>query len=273
MDLFNVQRLAECLQRLAAYSTQCSDAAKDDGGQVWVDSSIDDLRSIVKDLWQVCIDNGFNDAAEDVHETYKGINYDLNVAALVEITRRIESAVTRALRTFRVIAVQNDRVRYADNAGLFADLRAAFPSAIYDLTEAASCLSVECPTACVFHAMRAAEIGLRALARDRGIKVPKSRPLEFATWETIIRELEKAETEIMNYPQTAARESQFDFYHGAMMEFRAFKNKFRNPAMHSRDRFDRDEAHSALTHAVDFLRVLSTKIGERKRTPKIWRRP
>jgi len=87
-----------------------------------------------------------------------------------------------------------------------------------------------------------------------------------------MQKLDEAESDIIKYPATLAREAQLSFYHGAMMEFRAFKNKFRNPVMHSRARYDRDEANSALTHVASFLRALSGRIGERRRTPKIWRR-
>jgi hypothetical protein len=120
--------------------------------------------------------------------------------------------------------------------------------------------------------MRVAEHGLRALAKDRRVKVPKG-PLELATWEDIIREIEKAEAAIQGYPKTLAREAQFDFYHGVNMEFKRFKNKFRNKIMHTRDSYDRDEAHSAFAHVKAFMQILSTKISEKKMTPVIWKRP
>jgi len=272
MELFNVQRLSDCLRRLGVFAVQCAEAKRDDGTMVYADTYADNLRSAVDDLVKVCAENGFTDTAAEIHDAATGIEYDLNVAALLEIIKRIDDSVSRKLRGFKVISVQNDRAEYVDNQALFADLKTAFPSAIADLTDAANCLAVECPTACVFHAMRAAEIGLRSLAWDRRVQIPKKRPIELATWEAIIKELEKSETEIISYPVTLAREAQLDFYHGALMEFRAFKNKFRNPAMHSRDRYDRDEAKSALTHVVDFLRVLSSRIGEKNRTPKVWGR-
>ncbi len=256
------------------FAEQCTESienARDGGPGPYTDACVDELKSVVHDLKVICVEVGLGDTAIEIEDAESRIVYDLNVDALLEIVKRVESSIAKELRNFKAIAVSSDRSKYVDNMELFADLQSAFPSAIDDLIDAANCLAVECHTASVFHAMRAAEIGLRALARDRHVQIPKNRPIELATWEVIIKELEKAETEILDYPATLAREAQFGFYHGAMMEFRAFKNKFRNPAMHSRERFDRDEASSALTHVVEFLRALSAKIGEGKRTQKVWK--
>ncbi|MGH9560255.1 MAG: hypothetical protein ACRD3S_02275, partial [Terracidiphilus sp.] len=51
-------------------------------------------------------------------------------------------------------------------------------------------------------------------------------PIELATWEELIKGLERAEAKIQNFPRTVKRDEQFDFYHGAMMEIKRFKNKF-----------------------------------------------
>jgi len=161
MNLFSVQRLSECLRRLGVFENQCAESRGDNGGTIYIDSYVDDLRSAVHDLRKLCIENGFNAAAEEIREAEGGIGYDVNVSALQEIIKRIDCSIARELRNFKVISVRNDRAKYVDNQELFADLKSAFPSAIDDLIDAANCLAVECSTACVFHAMRAAEIGLR----------------------------------------------------------------------------------------------------------------
>jgi hypothetical protein len=121
--------------------------------------------------------------------------------------------------------------------------------------------------------MRAAEIGLRALAFDRQVKVFKNAttmfeiPLELASWDQLIIELEDAEREIQQFPQTLARESQFAFYHGAMMQFRSFKNVFRNRVMHTRESFDRDAAASAVKQVGGLMRILASKIKEGEHAP------
>jgi hypothetical protein len=168
--------------------------------------------------------------------------------------------------------VEKDRLQYYNKQYLFGETVAqAFPSSAYDIAEAGNCLAVECNTAAVFHLMRVAEYGLRALAFDRRIKIPKGRPIELAAWDDILKELEKAEDEIKNYRRTLAREAQFEFHHGAMMQFKRFKNVFRNRIMHTRESFDRHQALSVLEQVREFMTILSRHIAEGKRTPKVWR--
>jgi hypothetical protein len=170
------------------------------------------------------------------------------------------------------VLLSADRAAFVDKVHLFGErVYDSFPSARLDIRAAGNCLAAECPTAGVFHLMRAAEHGLRSLARDRRSELPRRTALDLATWEEIIRQLEAAESAIQNYPKTLAREAQFDFYHGAMMEFKRFKNKFRNSIMHTRDTYDRDEAHRAFVHVRDFMKTLASRISERKRTPVIWK--
>jgi hypothetical protein len=67
-----------------------------------------------------------------------------------------------------------------------------------------------------------------------------------------------------------AREEQYKFYHGAMMELTRFKNKYRNPGMHTRDSYDIDEAKSVFEHVKKFMTILATRISETSRTPVKW---
>ena len=170
------------------------------------------------------------------------------------------------------LAVTPELAKYYEQEKLFGDkVHDAFANARQDIREAGTCLACDNHTAAVFHLMRVAEYGLRALAYDRRIHIPKNTPLDLATWEEIIRELEQAEKEIQGYPKTLAREAQFDFYHGAGMEFKRFKNKFRNRVMHTRESYDEHQAKSAMDHVKAFMEILSSRISEHKRTPKIWK--
>jgi hypothetical protein len=159
-----------------------------------------------------------------------------------------------------------------DNEKLFgAPVLDAFPDAKDDIREAGNCLAADCSTAAVFHLMRVAEHGLRALAYDRRIRTQKGKPVDLATWEELLKELEEAEKAIQGDPKTEAREAQFEFFHGAMMELKRFKNKFRNRVMHTRESYDMNDAMSAFTHVKEFMNILSTRIAENKRTPIIWK--
>jgi hypothetical protein len=133
------------------------------------------------------------------------------------------------------------------------------------------CIALEVNTAAVFHLMRVAEFGLRALARDRRIQIPKGKPLELGSWEDIIKELEKSEELIHGYKATLVREQQFEFYHSALMELRRFKNVWRNNIMHAREEYGREEALGVLHHVCPFMQILASRISETSEPlPEIW---
>jgi hypothetical protein len=59
-----------------------------------------------------------------------------------------------------------------------------------DVFCATDCYALNHNTASIFHSMRVAEWGLRALASERQIKLAKDKPLEWGTWQEIIRALD-----------------------------------------------------------------------------------
>lgn len=161
--------------------------------------------------------------------------------------------------------------RIADPFG--QNVVSAFRSAEFDIIAASKCFATGNHTACVFHLMRVAEIGLRVLAWDRRLKFKKAAtPLELRDWDEILKGLEDAEHEIQKFPKTSAREAQFEFYHGAMVELRAFKNLYRHRVSHARESYDIDQARSATNHVSAFMNILAQRISEKKRTPQRWLR-
>lgn len=162
--------------------------------------------------------------------------------------------------------------KIVDHPGLFGEsVRKAFPSAAEDIRAAGNCLAAECNTAAVFHLMRVAEVGLRSLARDRRVKLPRKEPLELAAWETVIKDLEKAEDTIRQYPKTAAQQAQYSFHHGAMKQLARFRDVFRNQLMHAREHFGPDHATAIFEAVRDFMQTLAGCIAEKSRTPLVWK--
>lgn len=197
----------------------------------------------------------------------------IDASTFVTEIGHLTRTLNEELQDHRYLLVAKDRIEFLSE-GFDEKILDAFPSARYDITEACGCLAVELNTAAVFHLMRAAEYGLRALAYDRRVKVRKG-PLDLATWDDILKELETCERMIEGYPRTQAREAQYKFYHGAAIEFRAFKNTWRNRFFHTREAWaeeqDRDKAKSVLIHVRAFMGILATRIGEGRRTPLIWK--
>ena len=137
-----------------------------------------------------------------------------------------------------------------------------FPNAKRDAFSAVDCFAMGQGTASVFHSMRVAEYGLRALARERSVVLPKKKPLEWAEWQAIIEGISKKTDLIANRKAGKARDAALEFYRGALGEFQAFKDVYRNNVMHSRRSYNDQEAQGVLVRVYDFMNRLAQKTGE-----------
>lgn len=138
----------------------------------------------------------------------------------------------------------------------------AFELARYDIEQAVDCYACEHNTAAVFHLMRVAEHGLRGLARELRIKLPKKRSIEWEDWNGVLMGIKGKSDAIANRPRGPNRDAALGFYRGALTEFEGFKDEFRNNVMHARKSYDEHQALSLLLKVRDFVERLSAKTDQ-----------
>ena len=246
-------------------------AAKSYDFEPLTSKQIEEAANVLSFAKQELTSAGFDRLADnaDRYIIQLSIQNSSSALSIAANLRELRIEIEKELSTRKFILVQPDRTEYACNERLFGDtVYERFTHARSDIKEAGNCLAIEDGTGAVFHLMRVAEHGLRALAHDRDIKV--KIPIELADWGAVIKQLETAENAIEQYPKTLGREAQYNFYHDAMMNLRAFKNIFRNPVMHTRSEFDRHEAMSVMQHVKAFMQTLSTRLGDGIRTAEKW---
>jgi hypothetical protein len=129
----------------------------------------------------------------------------------------------------------------------------AFPSAREDIKNAARCLALDCWPASVMHCMRVLEVGLNTLAKR--LNVVCNRP----DWGNLIN---KIETEIERNRGANKVEDQFNT--DAALQFRYFKDAWRNHAMHKHENenFDEKRAELIYRHVEEFMAHLATRLKE-----------
>lgn len=213
----------------------------------------------------------------------------LDVSGAFEIVHRVQVDITTALDKRLFLRVADDRVRFvAHMRGNEAHggtgevfgypTLGAFPSSERDIDEAGNCLAAECNTAAVFHLMRVAEVGLRALANDRNAPF-KSQPIEQQQWGTIlafldgeVKRLRLADAK--NWKNPGMKDVQVRFYGEVVAELRAFNEAWRRHISHAREdgTYDRDYAKSVFTHVKAFMQKLAERITEQTNTPEYWER-
>ena len=110
-----------------------------------------------------------------------------------------------------------------------------FPTAADDIEEAGKCLALGRSTACVFHLMRALEIGLQAFAQKLEITLDKER-----NWQLIINSVNGS---IKRLPSTTHEEKEFLARCSAAALFlQQAKDAWRNDVMHPRATYSEEQA-------------------------------
>ncbi len=99
----------------------------------------------------------------------------LTVGAAVNALQDIESRFADYLTEITLMALSPEEAKLLQPAESLLEVSgfsAAFPSAAFEVEEAAKCLALARHTAAVFHAMRMLEIGIKALAKRLAIPDP-----------------------------------------------------------------------------------------------------
>jgi hypothetical protein len=139
----------------------------------------------------------------------------------------------------------------------------AFPKASEEIREAGTCLAAGANTACVFHAMRAAEIGLMSLAIDCKLTIKGGKPIEIAEWREILDALSTHVHSVENQPNSVpTKDADLLFYSESSAQFRFFKNGWRIRAAHARASYSEPQAKEALDHVRSFFEILAPRLKE-----------
>src|SRR5829696_270394 len=139
----------------------------------------------------------------------------------------------------------------------------AFRLASGELTKGGQCYAAGMDTASVFHMMRALEHGLRALAKQLRVKMPKGKNmLDLQTWGDILRPIEKKVKDIEQRRRSRKRDEDLEFFGGAASQFHYFKTAWRNHVMHAKRTYDHDEAGIVMRHTLEFFEHISARLKE-----------
>ena len=124
------------------------------------------------------------------------------------------------------------------------EVESAFPLSARDIAAACRCFALDEWTACVFHLMRALESPLHKLADRVGVVFPT--PLDLENWQNIVNTIESnVNAEVKRREQTKKvhnRNDELKVLGQAALQFRHFKNAWRNDAAHGREYYDEREA-------------------------------
>lgn len=155
-----------------------------------------------------------------------------------------------------------DAKDYKDPLATFSKTADRFKSARDDIIAASRCYAIGQASACVFHCMGILQPGLYALARRLDV-VSETKPLELENWKNIIDRIAKAIGKLEEQgTNTKETDERLQFFSEAALQFRYFKDAWRNHVCHMRHAYDQDQARSVLQHVRSFMEEISSQLTE-----------
>lgn len=177
----------------------------------------------------------------------------------------LSDALAIELQAKKLLYIPNERARFFENDRILSDpAKQAFPTAYAEIREAGSCYAVGRYTACVLHCMRAAEVGVKAMARALGYN---PQDLAQQDWHPVLNKCESLIQDMRDKMQKGPnKEVELQFYSQAAAQFRHFKDGWRVQAAHTRPPFNEGEAKIILESTVSFYEVLTVGLSEDAQT-------
>lgn len=169
----------------------------------------------------------------------------------------IYATLVAELGSLKCMAIPKERAQYLDSQWLKkSSLVDKFPTSARELERAGNSYAKGEPTACVFHAMRALEPALAALASPFGISTAHEN------WHNIIQQIEANIRKLGDQPKTEQKIDDETFFGKAASYLYFVKNAWRNHVAHARESYSDGEANKVLERTREFIDSLCPKLGE-----------
>ncbi len=224
-----------------------------DPGRKLTAAERDELRDLLEKLLKECKQLSLTTAAFLIESRIGNLPATLGEFDL------LSDAVKFEIKGKLFLFVPSHRAKYYDVI-LPSIITTRFGAASPEIVAAGNSFAAELYTGCVFHAMRAAEIGVRVLAITLGVTFKFD--IEFAEWGKIVGEIEPKIKAIESQPRCAQREADLAFYSEAASQFRYFNVGWRVRTDHARATFDEGQAQTVLDHTISFFQTLATRLKE-----------
>jgi len=170
----------------------------------------------------------------------------------------------RGLESRIFASIHGDRAAYFEQEAMFGEpVARVLQNASADIKSAGNCFAAEEYTATVFHLMRAAEHGLRALARKLQVRLSHSgriQPIEFADWDKVITACKNKIDAARGLGPGPKRQAQLELYSDAADHCLFMKEIWRNNVSHTRRPYIESEAQAVMDRVRGFMVLLAEQV-------------
>jgi hypothetical protein len=198
-----------------------------------------------------------NSAARQAERLHELVETDPDAAELGTAFRELMNRIEDELKERTFMIVPPERAAYfAEDPPPFGQaVQGRFPEMTADIADASWCLGAGRWSAAVYHLMCVLEYAIRRLAKR--LKVPKAQ-VEHRPWGAILSALNAAVSALPN--RAAEEKSKRERYSEALAHLGHVKDAWRNPTMHSRRRYNQEEAEAIFRGVKTFVNHLATEV-------------
>lgn len=156
------------------------------------------------------------------------------------------------------VQIPVDRASYWENDDLLsADLKYKFSDPASELRLAANAYACALPTACVLHAMRAAESGLGIVANALGVSMVGDENMR-----NLVDGIQKAAKNLDDVPKHPNKKADSQFYCEIALEAGLMKDAWRNHAAHAKSVYTEPQSRDVLNATIRFFEKLSERFSQ-----------
>lgn len=190
---------------------------------------------------------------------------NINASTLATTLGHIQEALAKEINAHRFVQVLPDKAAYLQPDLFGPEVTRVIGHAAADIKDAGSCIAVGLDTATVFHLMRAAEHGLRKLARVLRVKLTHSgraQPIETADWNKVITGVKNKIANVrLTLPKGSKRDVQLEMYSDLADHCVFMKDIWRNPVSHTGRPYKPSEALGVFERVRDFMAAVARTLG------------
>jgi hypothetical protein len=162
---------------------------------------------------------------------------------------------------YRFAFIPSPYAEYFERDKLFGErVDATFLDARLDIRAAGNCIAAELDTAAVFHLMRTAEFGLRALAKRMKVHLSHKGaflPLELADWQAMLTAINNKIAAHRRTPKgSKGWQDKLEMLSDAAEHCAFMKDIWRNSVCHTRKSYQHPEAVAAFNRVREFMQFL-----------------
>jgi len=179
--------------------------------------------------------------------------------SLATQVRALWNAMSADMTGKKFAYIPKDVENYFEDGSLFGvEVANEFLNAQEDIKNAGNCLAAGLNTAAVFHLMRASEFALKKAAKK--LRVKTKHEIDLADWGEILKGIKKKLDVLELKKRTRQNEAQLVFYNSILEDLKGIKHLWRNPVMHARGEYNRNEALAAFGRVRDLMQTLALAV-------------